>query len=329
MVRIAYIAGCGRSGTTLLARLLGEIPGFVAVGEAGWYFLGLRDASAVGIPCGCGAAISECSLWGKVSVDPQARMLARELIRGHSLHRTLWGRPETHPGLQRFLAAASGFYHTLAARTGAAVIVDSSKSSLFAALLARSPGIRVHVIHMIRDLRGVVSSGRRPKAYAPVMSPPRSILHWYRANVGAELLERRTAEFSRFRYEDFVAYPRPLLEQLASAIRGFPVHCPFLYEGQVQVHAQHLVTGNPDKFQCGQTWLRERQPELGPVLNHFVSLMGAPLLARYGYFSRKRNGAPALPSEVHGEEALLPGSHERKTGMDEGLRFHALRNTSK
>lgn len=105
----------------------------------------------------------------------------------------------------------------------------------------------------------------------------------------------------------FVAYPRPVLEQLASTIRGFPVHCRFLLDGQVQLHAQHLVTGNPDKFQCGLTWLRERRPELGPVLNNFVSLMGAPLLARYGYFSRKRNGAPTQPSEIHGEEGLGSG----------------------
>jgi hypothetical protein len=64
---------------------------FLAVGEAGWYFLGLRDASAVRIPCGCGAAMSECSLWGKVSVDREARMLARELIRGRSIHPRIVG----------------------------------------------------------------------------------------------------------------------------------------------------------------------------------------------------------------------------------------------
>jgi len=65
LVTIAYITGCGGSGTTLLARLLGEIPGFVCVGEAGAYFLGpgilavwQSGAGAVrpwwNVPCGAG-----------------------------------------------------------------------------------------------------------------------------------------------------------------------------------------------------------------------------------------------------------------------------------
>ena len=32
-VRVLYVAGAGRSGSTVLANLLGEVPGFVSVGE--------------------------------------------------------------------------------------------------------------------------------------------------------------------------------------------------------------------------------------------------------------------------------------------------------
>jgi hypothetical protein len=247
--------------------------------------------------------MSECSLWGKLALDPEARILADRLIRARYLHRILWWRPEAHPDLRRFLSAASEFYHAVAAQTGAAVIVDSSKSSLFAAVLARAPGIRVHLIHMIRDLRGVVSSGQRPKAYTPVMSPRFCIQHWCRANVGAELLQNRAAGFSRVRYEDFVAHPKPMLEQLASGIRGFPVSCPFLRDGSANIQPQHLVGSNPDKFQCGEIPLRERPPELGPVMKKVVSLAGAPLLLRYGYLSKRRSGVIAADDRLTGSVA--------------------------
>jgi hypothetical protein len=240
--------------------------------------------------------MSACSFWQKVTMDPRWQTLAKPFIRARYIHRALWWRPEAHADLHRFLEAASEFYHSLAALTGAAVIVDSSNSPVFAALLARAPGIEVHVIHMIRDLRGVVSSSQRPKGYISAMPVQRCIVRWYRANVGAELLKNRAAGFSRLRYEDFIAHPKPMLEQLASALRGFPVCCSFVRTRQAHVHPQHLAGGNPDKFQCGDILLRECKPELSSVMSNVVSLAGAPLLMRYGYLSASRNGSasPAL-----------------------------------
>ena len=53
-VNIAYVGGWGRSGSTLLTRMLAEVPGFTAVGE-------LRDVFLRGIiqdrVCGCGTAV--------------------------------------------------------------------------------------------------------------------------------------------------------------------------------------------------------------------------------------------------------------------------------
>jgi hypothetical protein len=227
--------------------------------------------------------MSECLFWDKVTVDPSLRILAKPFIRARYTHRALWWRPERHPDLRRFLEAASEFYHGLAARTGAEVIVDSSNSPVFAALLTRAPGIRVHVIHMIRDLRGVVSSWQRPKGYISAMSPQRCTVRWYRANLGAELLKNRAAKFVRLRFEDFIARPQPTLEELASSVRGFPVRCSFVRGEYARIHPQHLAGGNPDKLLCGEILLRTKPPQLVPLVNCVVQLAGAPLLIRYGY----------------------------------------------
>jgi hypothetical protein len=316
LVRIAYIAGFGRSGTTLLARLLGEIPNFASVGEAGAYFLlGPGDPGELAIRCGCGASMAECSLWSRLPVNPRWRSLAKPFIRVRHLHRALWWRPEIHADLRAFLAAAGDFYHALAARTGTSVIVDSSKSPAFAALLTRVPGLEVYVVHMVRGLTGVVSSALRPKQYIPAMSAQRSILQWYSANLGTEFLRNRAVGFSRLRYEDLVAHPRPTLEQLACALSGRPLRCAFLSSssfltnGQAHIHPQHHVGGNPDKFQCGEVLLRERRSELSPAMRRLVSLAGAPLLLRYGYLSWRFNLGSIANDPLKSSVQIASGPH--------------------
>ncbi len=241
--------------------------------------------------------MAECSLWTRLAVDPKLHGLGSPFTRSRSIHRALWPRPEIHADLRRFLAAAGEFYHDLARVTGASVIVDSSKSPALAALLTQVPGIELHVVHLVRDLRGVVSSGRRTKAYVSATSARRCILQWYWANLGAELLQQRAAGFLRLRYEDFIVAPQPLLERIASAVIGSPVHCSFLGDGQARIRSQHHALGHPDKSHWGEIPLRERKPELNLFLKNIVSLVGAPLLVRYGYFSKKgrEHSAQQLP----------------------------------
>ena len=60
---VLYIAGTGRSGSTVLANLLGEVDGFFAAGEV--RFLWQRGLVENRL-CGCGAPVSECAVWREV-----------------------------------------------------------------------------------------------------------------------------------------------------------------------------------------------------------------------------------------------------------------------
>src|SRR5260370_24563179 len=62
-VTVIYIAGSGRSGSTLLERTLGEISGFVNVGELIDLF---RRTVFQGERCGCGQNFCDCSFWAGV-----------------------------------------------------------------------------------------------------------------------------------------------------------------------------------------------------------------------------------------------------------------------
>ena len=60
---MVYLAGLGRSGSTLLERLLGEMPGACPAGEVVHMWLrGVRDDER----CGCGQPFGSCPFWQQV-----------------------------------------------------------------------------------------------------------------------------------------------------------------------------------------------------------------------------------------------------------------------
>jgi len=79
-VRVVLIVGGQRSGSTLIARIIGESPGAVALGEL-WY---LWQRSVVEDRlCGCGNRFSRCEFWQRVE--------AVRSMRGSMETDRLWG----------------------------------------------------------------------------------------------------------------------------------------------------------------------------------------------------------------------------------------------
>ena len=61
--KVLYIAGSGRSGSTILDNILGELDGFVSAGEVRFLWeRGMRDDRT----CACGEPFSSCPFWGDV-----------------------------------------------------------------------------------------------------------------------------------------------------------------------------------------------------------------------------------------------------------------------
>ncbi len=69
-VKVLYILGAWRSGTTLLDRLLGQVKGFFSTGEIKviWdrvfgHVWGLGEYSGEDVLCGCGIPFKSCPFW--------------------------------------------------------------------------------------------------------------------------------------------------------------------------------------------------------------------------------------------------------------------------
>ncbi|MGD0179487.1 MAG: sulfotransferase [Terriglobales bacterium] len=303
-IKVLYIAGTNRCGSTLLARLLGDIPGFFAIGEGLLHFFGGTSRSRV--PCGCGVSVKACSFWQGISrpaeqvpFGPRWLRLRRIPLLG-SYHRL-------YPQETRELISSVGnFYDAIVQRSGAEVIVDSSKSPLHAKLLSWVPNVDLHVVYLVRDPRSVVASSRRPKEWIPETSELRMTKRWLLVTFGTEYLRTCVPKWRTLRYEDFVKAPRSATLQIAGDLGYRVVEAPFIAESMAELGPQHMLGSNPDKLKRGPTRIADKSADLPWASRTLVSALTAPLLWRYGYWGKRRGAKfQFVPSST--DIAALPG----------------------
>lgn len=305
-VRIFFLAGAARCGSTLAGRMLGQLPGLVNVGELGTSLL-FTDAQAIRAPCGCGQEEAACPFWTAVAAGRPLRAWG-EAWRTRRLLR-LWRQMRRDAGLRaRMAEALVPLYRRVAAQTGAEWVVDTSKNPAIGLILRELPGVELAMLHLIRDPRGTVASWRTRKGYLPKIRPIKVIGWIWAASVVSELLARRTRLRWRVRYRDFAADPLPLLEAAARELSGKEPgsarrEFDFLRPGEVRLNAQHVLVSNPDKMTEGWALLRPAPVQLDRPSRWLTNVLTWPLLLRYGYFGLR--GGEYGAEQAHLRKASL------------------------
>ena len=302
MVRVLYLGGFGRSGTTLVERLLGELPSVCALGEV--VHLWQRDI-VDDERCGCGARFSTCPFWravgerafgGWAQVDvARVRALRDAVERTRHIPR-LAAAQQPPDDVREYADLYARVYTAAAEVSGARVVVDSSKHSALAHVLRWSDDIDLRVVHVVRDARGVAYSWTKTVARPETdgaeemtrYSPGRSAMLWNAHNAAFGLLARRGVAVKRIRYEQFLAEPSVALRELSAyaGIRLGESDLDFLGEGHAEVKAGHSAAGNPMRFTVGRLPLRRDDAWVRALPSGQRRLVGAvcaPMLHAYGY----------------------------------------------
>ena len=301
MARVLYLGGLGRSGTTLVERLLGELPGVVALGEVVhlWQRDILDDER-----CGCGARFSACTFWQRVGERAFGGWGNVDVARIHAL-RDAVERTRHIPRLAATGASAdvreyatyyAKVYAAAAEVAGAEVVVDSSKHSALAHVLRFADNVDLRVVHVVRDARGVAYSWTKTVARPETdgaeemtrYSPARSALLWNAHNAAFGLLARRGVRVRRIQYEEFLADPRTALIRLAD-FAGLTLTTDalaFLRPEHADLKVGHSAAGNPMRFTVGRLPLRRDDDWVRALPSGQRRLVGtvcAPMLRAYGY----------------------------------------------
>ena len=295
-IKVIYICGYGRSGSTLLDIMLGQQRSMFGAGE----IVGLcRHVHANDEYCACGERLSSCAFWAPVMAQWRGHHLA-DLAQEYGRLQTRFESIVSPARLRRNSREFRDYAHhslrlmrLLSAASGKPVIVDSSKLPGRGLALAGMEGIDLHVVHLVRDGRGVAWSLAKP--YKPDASIglqreiiPKPLLYsaarWAYVNLASEWLCRRVGRgrYVRIRYEDMVSDPAGTLDRIATLI-GIPLDPRDVESGEFQ--PAHQVAGNRLRMQKAirvrhdDSW----QVDMPRKKQDFITRMCRFFLTRYGY----------------------------------------------
>jgi SAM-dependent methyltransferase len=344
-VKVLFLAGKGRSGGTLLASLLGQLPGFFNIGELNR----LWDWGLVSnFRCGCGLPVQECPTWHAI-LDVADTLLAdagldiaplagaridlaqAAVVRWPRLLQLLRAKPGPHPNwteLDRYTAASSAVYRAIAKVTGARVVVDSSRLPIEPVALGLVPGVDVHVAQVIRDPRAVVYSWKRSKPTTdrdnvelmPKFSASYSTTSWLARNLVVEAIGRR-GPVEVVQYDEMARDPAAVLRQLAAFVGEPAGDMEFLTSATATIAPTHSVGGNPVRMTSGAIKIEpdeEWQHGIAARDRVLATTIALPLLHRYGLPVRSTGAEPAS-----GGHPTLPALPTLTTNA--WLRFDSIR----
>ena len=302
-VKVLYIGGTGRTGSTLLESIVGQFDGVFNGGELAFLW---RYGLAARGRCSCGEPIVDCPTWQKIldaayggADQIDAAEMVRLRKRFHSVHLPLLVSPGLgHRMLDRcqpFPDRVEELYRAIHETTGTSVIVDGSKEPHYSYILRSLPSLDLYFLHLVRDPRAIAYSWRKKHTERGIgdgaLMERRGCLkmaaYFDVSNSAAELMWKPTAgRYLRLRYEDFVADPVRAVRDIGEFVgERFDLE-QLLVNDEVSLMPTHGAWGNPNRFDRGPARIRLDAAWVNGLpawRRRAATAMTWPLMLRYGY----------------------------------------------
>ena len=357
-VKVLFLAGKGRSGGTLLASLLGQLPGFFNIGELNR----LWDWGLVSnYRCGCGlpgAGVPD------VARDPRSGRPAARDGRGHRAARSarrgstsrrrrscggraccgccapgraqpreLGGARPVHRGVVGRLPRAS---RTSPARVSSSTrrACRSSRSRSASCPASTCASRRSSAIRAPSCTRGSDRSSRTDRdtgEYMPKFSASFSTTSWLARNLVVEAIRRR-GPVEVVQYDAMARDPAAVLRQLAEFVGEPAGDLEFLTSETATIAPTHSVGGNPVRMTSGaitiepdEEW-RRRDRAARPRRRDRDRAAAAPPLRAPGSQRRPWRGDAAPTADATGEEQHASLAALPTLTTNAWLRFDTIRH---
>jgi|Deesub1362A_J573_1020465.scaffolds.fasta_scaffold03662_5 hypothetical protein len=309
-LKVIFIGGASRSGSTLLDRILGEIEGFFSLGELALIW---EEGFAKNMLCGCGKPFKSCKFWRAVveeafggfeEINPNKILeLQRSVARIRYIPQLLFPplrSSEFQSRLSGYAEILERLYTAVRKVANCDVLVDSSKAPPHGFVLREIKSIDLRIVHIIRDSRAVAYSRQRKKrnpaihwkeAYMGTSSVLKSAIDWDLSNSFVRLLGSIISHYHIIRYEDLAVQPRETILKLLKDLKIESLNLDFFVdERTVNLGPNHTASGNPMRFKHGKVEIRLDEEWKRKMLAYkriAVTALTWPLLLRYGYFWRR------------------------------------------
>ncbi len=314
---VLYIAGEGRSGSTLLSAILSENSRICCVGEmqSVWRAVTTNELCSCGEPfhvCGFWKAVGDTAFggWGNLDVSRVAA-LDRALTRQRHIARLLLPpvRRRYKGDIEAYTAILRSLYSAIKIVARCDAIVDSSKGMPYALVLRQARCLDLCLVHLVRDSRGVAFSWAKrdvaqpqyvlhpesARKLMPTRGPWRAAARWVIVNLAFEAFGRSGVPHVRVRYESLAADPLPSVSRILKLVAAHghqkvaeaaPVTRQGVASCSSERSTRHTLGGNPMGFDRGPIQIRSDDEWRKQMPNSARRIVGAvtfPLLVAYGY----------------------------------------------
>lgn len=305
-VKVLYIAGSGRSGSTILGKILGQVDGFFFAGELCkiWRY-GLMENRF----CGCGVPFKDCSFWNDIiheafgglnKIDGRQIYELRQksaYMRHIPLLFLPGGKLLLTSTLNKFSDILKKLYQAIQSHTNCRVIVDCSKTAPYGHVLQSINSIDLYVVHMIRDPRGVAFAKLEKKLYQRGDGKPiyagqsgifRSSVYWDIQNYATEIFwEQYKDRYLRIYYEDFASNTKETVFKIVDMVKEKMSGLRFVSHQNVFLDKNtHTAAGNPVRFNSGVVEIKPDLVWTKEMANNkqiLTKLFTWPLFHKYRY----------------------------------------------
>lgn len=306
-VPVLFVAGTGRTGSTLFGNILASTPGAVSVGEVRHIWTrGFQQNWS----CGCGEKFDACQFWMAVLREAFGHPHRLDVARLHASERQLlrlrtglralgWvDDPARIRGKHgHYLDAVERLYAAIAKVSDADAIIDSSKTPSYGAVLAIVKSVDLRVLHLVRDPRAAAYSWRNPKP-SPDRGPNEEmdrigvaksafLWTWWNGVSDGLWTARPDVSIDRVRYETITDFPestlRSMRDKLLPELAGRTLD---LSGSTARLGVAHTISGNPERMTTGSVTIRaDERWRSGLAKRHqaVVLLIAGPGMLKYGY----------------------------------------------
>lgn len=266
-VKVLYIGGSGRCGSTLLSLLFSELQDFIDCGEiVNIWQRGFNENRL----CACGAPFSDCAYWSLVAnnFNEHNRLDSNyigQLVSQSVRYRNYFSlrnanRNNSSKGYEDVIECISNLYLSISTIARGKIIVDSSKLATYSRLLKLLPNVDLFYINLVRDPRAVVYSWGKKIKYDPNgakemdrFGAVHAALTWKAAYWTAEDT-LKDIQGTTIRYEDLVSDTRNVFSKLMVDVNSWAGNKLAIdaFNDLSWSTVSHSLSGNPLRFRRGE-----------------------------------------------------------------------------
>lgn len=301
---IVYIAGAGRSGSTILDLILSEGKGIISLGEFRQFWKTFIKKRAL---CSCNKSYCNCELWRYIIKDifGKYEFNETEIDYYYNIQKIIERTPilnsikqkkyfkTFHREIQEYIEFMREIYDKVFIHTRNPIIIDSSKLPHYLLILKKLP-FEIKLIHLIRDPRGVAYSWTKSKFdfsindYMKRHHPFTSSRMWIFYNLAIERLKSYFDNRTLLKYEDFCLNPKQAIQKIYKDLNLPYFNMPNIANNKIVVFQKekHLIGGNPVRFSLNEILINEdREWIYNLSIKHkiLVTIMTLPFLLKYKY----------------------------------------------